>query len=148
MKEEKNVIMRSNREYDYFGNVLEYDYFALYSSMSMITQKVLVLVYEYEYRVRLLHLRNVVQVIHRVRQPFACYYHQMSVVVYKVVDQPGPVTSSVKCLTTNWNKCVLRQVDTPDVLRCPAYSKHDAEGVGYKTITNNINEFQQGCLLA
>jgi len=32
--------------YDYFGNVLEYqyDYFALYSRMSMITQKVLVLV--------------------------------------------------------------------------------------------------------
>ena len=23
---EKNVIMRSNREYDYFGNVLEYEY--------------------------------------------------------------------------------------------------------------------------
>ena len=41
--------MRSNCEYDYFGNVLEYeyeyDYFALYSSMS--TQKVLVLEYKY-----------------------------------------------------------------------------------------------------
>ena len=23
---DKNVIMRSNREYDYFGNVLEYEY--------------------------------------------------------------------------------------------------------------------------
>ena len=35
--------MRSNREYDYFGNVLEYsyDYFASYSSTR--TQKVLVL---------------------------------------------------------------------------------------------------------
>ena len=33
--------MRSNRKYDYFGNVLEYDYFALFSSM--ITQKVFVL---------------------------------------------------------------------------------------------------------
>ena len=45
--------MRSNREYDYFGNVLEYeyDYFALYSSK--ISQKVLIL--EYEYRVWLLH---------------------------------------------------------------------------------------------
>ena len=32
--------MRNNCEYDYFGNVLEYDYFALYSST--ITQKVLV----------------------------------------------------------------------------------------------------------
>ena len=41
--------MRSNREYDYFGNVLEYeyDYFPSYSSTS--TQKVLVLEYEYKY---------------------------------------------------------------------------------------------------
>ena len=37
--------MRSNREYNYFGNLLEDDYFASYSSMS--TQKVLVLEYEY-----------------------------------------------------------------------------------------------------
>ena len=44
---EKYVIVRSNREYDYFGNVLEYeyDYFPSYSSTS--TQKVLE--YEYEY---------------------------------------------------------------------------------------------------
>ena len=43
----KNVIVRSNREYGYFGNVLEYeyDYFASYSSTS--TPKVLVLEYEY-----------------------------------------------------------------------------------------------------
>ena len=44
---EKNVIVRSNREYDYFGNVLEYDYFASYSSTSTSTPKVLVLEYEY-----------------------------------------------------------------------------------------------------
>ena len=46
---EKNVIVRSNREYDYFGNVLEYkyDYFPSYSSTS--TQKVPVPEYEYEY---------------------------------------------------------------------------------------------------
>ena len=39
--------MRSNCEYHYFGNVLEYeyDYFPSYSSTS--TQKVLVLEYEY-----------------------------------------------------------------------------------------------------
>ena len=43
--------MRSNREYDYFGNVLEYeyDYFPSYSSMS--TQKVFVLEYEYDYSI-------------------------------------------------------------------------------------------------
>ena len=46
-----NVIVRSNREYDYFGNVLEdeYDYFASYSSTSTSTQKVLVFEYEYKY---------------------------------------------------------------------------------------------------
>ena len=47
----KNVIVKSNREYDYFGNVLEYeyeyDYFPSYSSTSTRTQKVLVLEYEY-----------------------------------------------------------------------------------------------------
>ena len=42
---EKNVIVRRNHEYNYFGNILEYeyDYFASYSSMS--TQKVLLLEY-------------------------------------------------------------------------------------------------------
>ena len=43
--------MRSKREYDYFGNVLEYenDYFPSYSSTSTRTEKVLVLEYECEY---------------------------------------------------------------------------------------------------
>ena len=59
--------------------------------------------------------------------------------VYKLVDQPG--TSNVLCLTTNWNKCVLCQEDTPELLRCPASSKRDAEG--YKTIADNI---KVGCL--
>ena len=31
---------KSNREYNYSGNVFDYDYFALYSSTSTITQKV------------------------------------------------------------------------------------------------------------
>ena len=44
--------MRSNREYDYFGNVLEYDYFALYSSTSAITKNVLVLVFAHVVQVR------------------------------------------------------------------------------------------------
>ena len=48
---EKNVIVKSNREYNYFGNVFEYeyDYFPSYSSTSTSTQKVLVLEYEYKY---------------------------------------------------------------------------------------------------
>ena len=54
---EKNVIVRSNREYDYIGYVLEYDYFPSYSSTH--TQKALILEYEYmttSTLVRLLHL--------------------------------------------------------------------------------------------
>ena len=47
--------MRSNREYDYFGNVLEYEYFASYSSMSTSTQKVLVHEYEYDYSISALY---------------------------------------------------------------------------------------------
>ena len=41
--------MRSNREYDYFGNVLEYKYDYFPSCTSTSTQKVLVLEYEYKY---------------------------------------------------------------------------------------------------
>ena len=43
--------MRRKREYDYFGNVLEYeyDYFASYSSTS--TQKVQVRLHEYDYSI-------------------------------------------------------------------------------------------------
>ena len=68
--------------------------------------------------------------------------------VYKVAGQPGHVTSNVQCLTTNWNRGVMCQIDTPDVLRCPAYAKHEADGVGYKTIIGNINGFRYGWSLA
>ena len=45
----KKLIVKSNREYDYFGNVLEYeyDYSPSYSSTSTSTQKLLVLEYKY-----------------------------------------------------------------------------------------------------
>ena len=59
----------------------------------------------------------------------------------------GLGTSSVQCLTINWSKSVLRQEETPEVLRCPAYSKCDADGVGYKTVTDNSMGFDRvGCL--
>ena len=42
---EKKSILKSNREYDYFGSVIEYEYsyFALYLRTNMINQKVLIL---------------------------------------------------------------------------------------------------------
>ena len=60
-----------------------------------------------------------------------------------MVDQPGLVTSNVQCLTINWNKSVLCQEDTPEVLRCPPYSKGEAEGVGYKTVTDHSMGFDR-----
>ena len=61
----------------------------------------------------------------------------------KYIKCPGPGTSNVQCMTTNWNKCVLCQEDTTEVLRSPAYSKCDAEGIGYNTITANIMSFDR-----
>ena len=99
------------------------------------------------------YLFNVMQVIRRVMTSFYTLFSQEErnchniwmAEVYKVVDQPG--TSNVLCLTTNWNKCVLCHEDTPEVLRCPASSKRDSEGVGYKTIADNIKGFDKvGCL--
>ena len=62
--------MRSNREYDYFGNVLEYeyDYFPSYSSMS--TQKVL----EYDYSISggLCLLTNISSVVFVVKCVLHC----------------------------------------------------------------------------
>ena len=51
--------MKSNREFDYFGNVLkyQYDYFALYSST--FTQKVPVLEYEYDYSISAEHQKKI-----------------------------------------------------------------------------------------
>ena len=43
----KKIIVRSNREYDYFGNVLEYDYDYFPSYSSTNTQKGIILEYEY-----------------------------------------------------------------------------------------------------
>ena len=50
----KKVIVRSNREYDYFGNVIEYenDYLAFWTNVLEYEYDY----YEYKYRVRLLHL--------------------------------------------------------------------------------------------
>ena len=59
--------MRSNREYDYFGNVLEYeyDYFASYSSTSTSNSKstrtrVRVQVHEYDYSISGWHATHVI----------------------------------------------------------------------------------------
>ena len=67
--------------------------------------------------------------------------------VYKVMDPQEPGTSGTQSLQTDWQKCILCQKDTAEVLRCPTKSKRGAQGVGYKTITSNLLGFQKiGCL--
>ena len=84
--------MRSNREYDYFGNVLEYeyDYFATYSSTS--TQKVLVLEYEYDYT----------STITPSLQPIQHGYHCQEGVFHPYMGKCGCIFNSVIiCLVPN-----------------------------------------------
>ena len=63
--------------------------------------------------------------------------------IYKVVDPLEPVTSSVQQEYTDWSKCFICQENSNEPLRCPAHSKRGTEGVGYKTIIENLVGFQE-----
>ena len=48
---------------------------------------------------------------------------------------------------TDWSMCVLCQENTSEVLRCPAESKRNTQGAGYKTIADLLEGFNAaGCL--
>ena len=68
--------------------------------------------------------------------------------VYKIMD--GRVTSSEKVkenIQTDWNKCILCQEDTTEILRCPAESTCDQKGAGYATMADLLQGFCDiGCL--
>ena len=67
--------------------------------------------------------------------------------VYKVVDPSEPGTSDIQCSPIDWNKCVLCQTNTSESPSCPADSKHDTKGTGYKTTPENLLAFEKlGCL--
>ena len=68
--------------------------------------------------------------------------------VYKVVDPLQPGTSDNQCITIDWNKCVLCQIETSESLPCPASSKRNTKGAGYKTMAKNLQEFGEAQLLA
>ena len=66
--------------------------------------------------------------------------------VYKMMDPLEPSTST-HCEQTDWNMCVLCQENTSEVLHCPAESKRNTQGAGYKTIANLPEGFSKaGCL--
>ncbi len=48
--------------------------------------------------------------------------------LFKVVDPSEPGTSGTQCLITDWNKCVLCQEDTDEMLKCPSNSACGTDG--------------------
>ena len=70
--------------------------------------------------------------------------------VYKFINDPlQPATEAFDtlCLPVDWNKCILCQTDTSEILSCPADSKRITKGAGYKTVAENLQAFEKiGCL--
>ena len=70
--------------------------------------------------------------------------------VYKFINDPlQPATEAFDtlCLPVDWNKCILCQTDTSEILSCPADSKLITKGAGYKTVAENLQAFEKiGCL--
>lgn len=66
--------------------------------------------------------------------------------VYKVINdplQPATEASDTSCLQVDWNKCILCQTDTSEILSCPADSKRITKGAGYKTVAENLQAFEK-----
>ncbi len=48
---------------------------------------------------------------------------------------------------TGWNKCIFYQEDLPEKLHCPAESRRNTMGAGYRTISDLLMDFSRiGCL--
>ena len=64
--------------------------------------------------------------------------------VYRIANSQQPSTSAaVKDM--DWDKCVVCQQITGEVLKCPAVSKRsiDGSGAGYKTLADNLLAFKK-----
>lgn len=67
-------------------------------------------------------------------------------VVHKLMN-PFNTDTSGQFKETEWNKCFICQEDKSEVLRCPADSKREEKGTGYKTISDLLVRFSNaGCL--
>ena len=66
--------------------------------------------------------------------------------VYKVINdplQPATEAPDTSFLPGDWNKCILCQTDTSEILSCPADSKRITKGAGYKTVTENLQALRK-----
>ncbi len=67
--------------------------------------------------------------------------------VYKIASQESGTSAAVK--ETDWEKCIVCQQITSEVLKCPADSKRSIDGAGYKTLTENLLAFKKiDCLFS
>lgn len=73
-------------------------------------------------------------------------FHAAMAKKYKVVD-PFDTGTSKRVLVTDWSKCAFCQEDSSEVLHCPAESRRNTSGAGYKTISDLLVGFSTiGCL--
>ena len=64
--------------------------------------------------------------------------------VYRIADPQQPTTSTAVVEEyTDWDKCVVCQKITDEVLQCPANSKRNTSGAGYKTLADNLLAFKE-----
>ncbi len=67
--------------------------------------------------------------------------------VYKIASQESGTSAAVK--ETDWEKCIVCQQITSEVLKCPADSKRSIDGAGYKSLTENLLAFKKiDCLFS
>ena len=65
---------------------------------------------------------------------------------YKAVD-PLHTGTSKRLLVTDWSKCAFCQEGSSEVLHCPAESRQNTSGAGYKRISDLLVGFSTtGCL--
>lgn len=60
--------------------------------------------------------------------------------VYKIASQESSTSAAEE---THWEKCIVCQQITGEVLKCPADSKRSIDGAGYKTLTENLLAFKK-----
>lgn len=63
--------------------------------------------------------------------------------VYRIANPQQPSTAIAAEKGTDWNKCVICQQITGEVLKCPGDSKRSTDGVGYKNLTDNLLAFKK-----
>ena len=68
--------------------------------------------------------------------------------VYRIANPQQPSTSAAAAeKDTDWDKCVICQQVSGEVIKCPAGSKRSTEGAGYKSLADNLFDFKKiNCL--